>query len=90
MCRICILIYTRAWLTDTIIMDRPSYPPLHPYPIIGDLFVMPHSAEPMVHLAAADSGDAVALYWVSDEPLLKVRRWDAWWGGVCGGIIVYV
>lgn len=33
---------------------------------------MPHSAEPIVHAAAGDSGDAVALYWVSDEPLLKV------------------
>lgn len=50
---------------------------------------MPHSAEPIVHLAAADSGDAVALYWVSDEPLLKVRSyshrvmWLVCWGGVC-------
>jgi hypothetical protein len=40
---------------------------------------MPHSAEPMIHLAAADSGDAVALYWVSDEPLLKVRSHRGWW-----------
>lgn len=67
---------TYVWLTSS---RRPSDPHALPTGQTGDLFVMPHSAEPMMHAAAADSGDAVALYWVSDEPLLKVRRRDGWW-----------
>jgi gentisate 1,2-dioxygenase len=41
----------------------------------GDLFVLPAAAAPVSHAAlgveAAEGGEAAALYWVSDEPLLR-------------------
>jgi gentisate 1,2-dioxygenase len=41
----------------------------------GDLFVLPAAITPVSHAAlgveAAEGGEAAALYWVSDEPLLR-------------------
>jgi gentisate 1,2-dioxygenase len=51
----------------------------------GDLFVLPSTTEPAEHFADAEEagGEDVALYWVSDEPLMKVRGWVD--GGAVGG-----
>ncbi len=38
----------------------------------GDLFVLPSTAQPVEHVADAGSEEDVALYHVTDEPLMKV------------------